>query len=132
MCKGMNRSFISVILGGFGADDSAAAGAGGKVETRPVKQGSADDAGLHHEERASKVIIVPGYGMSVSGPARPARDGRQAEGGRRRREVRHPPVAGRMPGHMNVLLAKTQRARTTRSSSWRTSTPSSRPRTSPS
>jgi NAD(P) transhydrogenase subunit beta len=63
MCKGMNRSFISVILGGFGADDSAAAG--GKIETRPVKQGSADDAAFIMKN-ASKVIIVPGYGMAVA------------------------------------------------------------------
>ncbi|WP_304187216.1 NAD(P)(+) transhydrogenase (Re/Si-specific) subunit beta, partial [Phenylobacterium aquaticum] len=64
MCKAMNRSFISVILGGFGADDTAAA-AGGKVETRPVKQGSAEDAAFIMKN-ASKVIIVPGYGMAVS------------------------------------------------------------------
>ena len=64
MCKGMNRSFVSVILGGFGADAAAAAG-GGKVETRPVKQGSADDAAFIMKN-ASKVIIVPGYGMAVS------------------------------------------------------------------
>ncbi|MBS0333663.1 MAG: NAD(P)(+) transhydrogenase (Re/Si-specific) subunit beta, partial [Proteobacteria bacterium] len=64
MCKAMNRSFISVILGGFGATE-AAAGAGGKVETRPVKQGSAEDAAFIMKN-ASKVIIVPGYGMAVS------------------------------------------------------------------
>ena len=64
MCKGMNRSFISVILGGFGAEDSVAA-AGGKVETRPVKQGSAEDAAFVLKN-ASKVIIVPGYGMAVA------------------------------------------------------------------
>ncbi len=64
MCKGMNRSFISVILGGFGGGDAAAAG-GGVVETRPVKQGSAEDAAFIMKN-ASKVIIVPGYGMAVA------------------------------------------------------------------
>jgi NAD(P) transhydrogenase subunit beta len=63
MCKAMNRSFISVILGGFG--EVASAGAGGKVETRPVKQGSAEDAAFIMKN-ASKVIIVPGYGMAVA------------------------------------------------------------------
>eukprot|EP01035_Chromulina_nebulosa_P069689 gene69689-biopygen50653 len=63
MCKAMNRSFVSVILGGFGADDSAAAT--GVVETRPVKQGSAEDAAFIMKN-ASKVIIVPGYGMAVA------------------------------------------------------------------
>src|SRR5208282_4863593 len=62
MCKAMNRSFISVILGGFGGEVAAA---GGKVETRPVKQGSAEDAAFIMEN-AEKVIIVPGYGMAVA------------------------------------------------------------------
>lgn len=105
MCKGMNRSFVSVILGGFGADDSAAA-AGGKVETRPVKQGSADDAAFIMKN-ASKVIIVPGYGMAVSQAQHALRemaDTLKEEGV----EVKYAihPVAGRMPGHMNVLLAE--------------------------
>src|SRR6185312_9926355 len=65
MCKGMNRSFVSVILGGFGATDAGPAGAGGQKETRPVKQGSADDAAFIMKN-ASKVIIVPGYGMAVA------------------------------------------------------------------
>ena len=64
MCKGMNRSFISVILGGFGAADGAVA-AGGAKEARPVKQGSADDAAFIMKN-AEKVIIVPGYGMAVA------------------------------------------------------------------
>ncbi|HEX2816638.1 MAG TPA: NAD(P)(+) transhydrogenase (Re/Si-specific) subunit beta [Phenylobacterium sp.] len=105
MCKAMNRGFISVILGGFGADDSAAA-AGGKTETRPVKQGSAEDAAFIMKN-ASKVIIVPGYGMAVSQAQHALRetgDKLKAEGV----EVKYAihPVAGRMPGHMNVLLAE--------------------------
>jgi NAD(P) transhydrogenase subunit beta len=105
MCKAMNRSFISVILGGFGAD-AAAAGVGGKVETRPVKQGSADDAAFIMKN-ASKVIIVPGYGMAVSQAQHALRemaDKLKSEGV----EVKYAihPVAGRMPGHMNVLLAE--------------------------
>lgn len=106
MCKGMNRSFVSVILGGFGADDSAAAAGGGKAETRPVKQGSAEDAAFIMKN-ASKVIIVPGYGMAVSQAQHALRemgDVLKDEGV----EVKYAihPVAGRMPGHMNVLLAE--------------------------
>jgi NAD(P) transhydrogenase subunit beta len=105
MCKGMNRSFVSVILGGFGGDAAAAAG-GGRVETRPVKQGSADDAAFIMKN-ASKVIIVPGYGMAVAQAQHALRemaDALKAEGV----EVKYAihPVAGRMPGHMNVLLAE--------------------------
>ena len=106
MCKGMNRSFVSVILGGFGADDSAAAAGGGRVETRPVKQGSADDAAFIMKN-ASKVIIVPGYGMAVSQAQHALREmaDKLKEEGVEVKYAIHP-VAGRMPGHMNVLLAE--------------------------
>jgi NAD(P) transhydrogenase subunit beta len=105
MCKGMNRSFVSVILGGFGGGD-AAAGAGGKVETRPVKQGSADDAAFIMKN-ASKVIIVPGYGMAVAQAQHALREmaDKLKEEGVEVKYAIHP-VAGRMPGHMNVLLAE--------------------------
>jgi H+-translocating NAD(P) transhydrogenase subunit beta len=104
MCKGMNRSFISVILGGFGGED-AAAGSGEK-ETRPVKQGSPDDA-AYIMQNSSKIIIVPGYGMAVAQAQHALRemaDLLKQEGV----EVKYAihPVAGRMPGHMNVLLAE--------------------------
>ena len=103
MCKGMNRSFISVILGGFGGE--VAAGAGG-AEQRPVKLGSAEDA-AYIMKNASKVIIVPGYGMAVAQAQHALRelaDRLKKEGV----EVKYAihPVAGRMPGHMNVLLAE--------------------------
>ena len=105
MCKAMNRSFVSVILGGFGADDSVAA-AGGKFETRPVKQGSAEDAAFIMKN-ASKVIIVPGYGMAVSQAQHALREmgDKLKEEGVEVKYAIHP-VAGRMPGHMNVLLAE--------------------------
>jgi NAD(P) transhydrogenase subunit beta len=103
MCKAMNRSFISVILGGFGADD---AGATAATEARPYKAGSAEDA-AYIMKNAQKVIIVPGYGMAVSQAQHALRemgDLLKKEGV----EVKYAihPVAGRMPGHMNVLLAE--------------------------
>jgi H+-translocating NAD(P) transhydrogenase subunit beta len=103
MCKGMNRSFISVILGGFGGEVAAA---GGAAEQRPVKIGSAEDA-AYIMKNASKVIVVPGYGMAVAQAQHALRemaDHLKKEGV----EVKYAihPVAGRMPGHMNVLLAE--------------------------
>src|SRR5216110_753294 len=102
MCKGMNRSFISVILGGFGGEVAAPAG----KEQRPVKQGSAEDAAFILKN-SGKVIIVPGYGMAVAQAQHALRemaDHLKKEGV----EVKYAihPVAGRMPGHMNVLLAE--------------------------
>jgi NAD(P) transhydrogenase subunit beta len=103
MCKGMNRSFFSVILGGFGGETSAP---GGAVETRPVKQGSAEDAAFIMKN-AGSVIIVPGYGLAVAQAQHAVREMVDAlkEHGVRVKYAIHP-VAGRMPGHMNVLLAE--------------------------
>ena len=103
MCAAMNRSFISVILGGFGAEDAATSK---DVEQRPVKEGSADDAAFIMKN-AGSVIIVPGYGMAVAQAQHAIKEMTDAlkNAGVKVTFAIHP-VAGRMPGHMNVLLAE--------------------------
>jgi NAD(P) transhydrogenase subunit beta len=105
MCKGMNRSIINVLLGGFGTETGGAA-AGGPAGERSVRAGAAEDAAFIMKN-ASKVIIVPGYGMAVAQAQHALRemgDMLKAEGVDVRYAIH--PVAGRMPGHMNVLLAE--------------------------
>jgi NAD(P) transhydrogenase subunit beta len=106
MCKAMNRSFFNVILGGFGGDASAATG--GAQEQRPVKTGSADDAAFMLSN-ADSVIIVPGYGLAVARAQHAVKELAQklTDKGIDVKYAIHP-VAGRMPGHMNVLLAEAE------------------------
>jgi NAD(P) transhydrogenase subunit beta len=106
MCKGMNRSFFNVILGGFGAEEGGGGGGSGEADDRPVKSGAPADA-AYFMKTASSVIIVPGYGMAVAQAQHALRemaDALKAEGVKVSYAIH--PVAGRMPGHMNVLLAE--------------------------
>jgi NAD(P) transhydrogenase subunit beta len=106
MCKAMNRSFFNVILGGFGGEAGAAAGAA--QQQRPVKSGSPEDAAFLLAN-ASSVIVVPGYGLAVARAQHPLKEltDRLIEKGISVKYAIHP-VAGRMPGHMNVLLAEAE------------------------
>src|SRR3954447_15452578 len=106
MCKGMNRSIINVLLGGFGSESGAGPAGGGAAGDRTVKTGNADDAAFIMKN-ASKVIVVPGYGMAVAQAQHALRemaDTLKEEGVEIKYAIH--PVAGRMPGHMNVLLAE--------------------------
>jgi NAD(P) transhydrogenase subunit beta len=107
MCKAMNRSFFNVILGGFGGD-AGAAGAGGAQQQRSVKSGSADDAAFILGN-AETVVIVPGYGLAVARAQHAVKElaAKLTEKGINVKYAIHP-VAGRMPGHMNVLLAEAE------------------------
>ena len=106
MCKGMNRSIFNVLLGGFGTDTSGASPGGATADHGPVKAGSPEDA-AYIMKNAGKIIIVPGYGMAVAQAQQVVRemaDLLKKEGATVEYAIH--PVAGRMPGHMNVLLAE--------------------------
>ena len=106
MCKGMNRSIINVLLGGFGSESGGAAAGGRTAGDQTVRSGNAEDAAFIMKN-ASKVIIVPGYGMAVAQAQHALRemaDTLKREGVEAKYAIH--PVAGRMPGHMNVLLAE--------------------------
>jgi NAD(P) transhydrogenase subunit beta len=107
MCHAMNRSFFNVLLGGFGAESGGAA-VGGTLEQRPVKSGSAEDAAFMLGN-AESVVIVPGYGLAVARAQHALKEltDKLVEKGVDVRYAIHP-VAGRMPGHMNVLLAEAE------------------------
>jgi NAD(P) transhydrogenase subunit beta len=108
MCKAMNRSFFNVILGGFGGDSASGGGGGGSAPARPVKSGSADDAAFIMAN-AETVIIVPGYGLAVARAQHALKElvEKLTHKGVIVKYAIHP-VAGRMPGHMNVLLAEAE------------------------
>lgn len=106
MCKGMNRSIINVLLGGFGSEGGTAAGGADAGDRPPVKAGSPEDA-AYMMKNAQKIIVVPGYGMAVAQAQQVLRemaDLLKKEGAEIKYAIH--PVAGRMPGHMNVLLAE--------------------------
>jgi H+-translocating NAD(P) transhydrogenase subunit beta len=107
MCRAMNRSFFAVLAGGFGGNDAGPAASGAKSD-RPWKRGSAEDAAFMLKE-SSQVIIIPGYGMAVAQAQHVLREmaDKLKEHGVTVKYAIHP-VAGRMPGHMNVLLAEAQ------------------------
>ena len=107
MCKNMNRSIMNVLLGGFGADGGAVAQSSGTAEEeRPVKSASADDA-AYFMQNAESIIVVPGYGLAVAQAQHAIKEMAETlkKQGIQVRFAIHP-VAGRMPGHMNVLLAE--------------------------
>jgi NAD(P) transhydrogenase subunit beta len=106
MCKGMNRSIINVLLGGFGSDGGTAVAGPGAADRAPVKAGSPEDA-AYIMKNAQKIIVVPGYGMAVAQAQQVLREmGELLKKEGASVEYAIHPVAGRMPGHMNVLLAE--------------------------